>query len=182
MLKRVAALAVASVVAIAAPAAAQQYPPADNSITVSDTTPTPGQTITITARTFSPSAPVTVTMAPEAVTLGETPAGSDGVVRLDATIPDDTALGDHTITAAGESPDGLLSLSARITVVPADGAGDDDAAGGAGGGGGAGGDLPRTGSDLTMPLLQIGLALAALGGLILALSKRRRRASTRLAT
>ena len=181
MLKRVIALAIVvtgTVVGGAvAPAAAQQYPPADNSISVSDTTPTPGQTITVTARTFSPGAEVTVTLGPEPITLGRGNAGEDGVLRTDATIPADTALGDHTVTAAGQAPDGQLSLSARITVVS--GEDDGDASGGGGGGAGGGGSddgaLPRTGSDLTTLLVQIGLALAALGGLLLALSRRRRR-------
>lgn len=178
MLKRVIALAIVvtgTVVGGAvAPAVAQQYPPADNSIAVSDTTPTPGQTITVTARTFSPGAEVTVTLGPDPITLGRGNAGEDGVLRTEATIPADTALGDHTVTAAGQAPDGQLSLSARITVVSGE---DDDGAAGGGGAGGGGGDgsLPRTGSDLTTLLVQIGLALAALGGLLLALSRRRRR-------
>lgn len=181
MLKRVIALAVVVTGAVVggavAPAAAQQYPPADNSISVSDTTPTPGQSITITARTFSPGAGVTVTLGPDPITLGSGTAGEDGVLRMDATVPTDTSLGEHTVTAAGQAPDGLLSLSARITVV----SGDDDEGGAAGGGGsgGGGGDssLPRTGSDLTTLLVQIGLALAAIGGLLLALSRRRRRSA-----
>jgi LPXTG-motif cell wall-anchored protein len=44
-----------------------------------------------------------------------------------------------------------------------------------GGGGGGGGDLPNTGSDTTMTLVRVGVALAALGGLLLAISTKRRR-------
>jgi hypothetical protein len=59
MTKRV--FAVAAVVAAAlawagVPASAQTYPP--NSITVDDSTPTPGQAITVTLRTCRPGVPV----------------------------------------------------------------------------------------------------------------------------
>lgn len=181
MLKRVAGLALASVglVAVAAsPAGAQQYPPADNSITVSDTTPTPGQTVTVTVRTCLPGAGVTITIDPDVV-LGTAPADAEGVLRLDVVIPADTSLGRHTISATCESPTGTLSLSARIVVVPEAAAG---APGGPPAGGAAapddaghvGGSLPRTGDSLSMALLRLALALAALGGVLLALSKRRR--------
>ena len=46
---------------------AQQYPPAQNSLTVSDTTPTPGQTIDITAQTFVSGSTVTLTLNSEPV-------------------------------------------------------------------------------------------------------------------
>jgi len=182
MLKRVTGLAVAvfGVVGIlAGPAAAQQYPPADNGISVSDTTPTPGQTVTVTARTFSPGADVTLTLGTDPVTLGNGPAGADGVLQTDVTIPQDTTLGEHTITASGQAPDGTLTLTARITVVSADGS---DAGGAVVGGGAAsddssGGGLPVTGSGLTALLLQIAVALAAAGGLFLARSAKRRRAA-----
>src|SRR5687768_7149333 len=51
MVKRLFVATAVAVVLMAAPAAAQQYPPAVNSLTVSDTTPTPGQTITAQGRT-----------------------------------------------------------------------------------------------------------------------------------
>jgi hypothetical protein len=54
MVKRVMALAVLLVVARAAPAAAQQYPPTDNILTVSATIRCAGQTVTVEARTFLP--------------------------------------------------------------------------------------------------------------------------------
>jgi hypothetical protein len=61
MTKRV--FAVAAVVAAAlawagVPASAQTYPPPQNSITVDDSTPTPGQAITVTLRTCRPGVPV----------------------------------------------------------------------------------------------------------------------------
>ena len=172
-MKRVLACAALAVVLLAAPAAAQQYPPAVNSLTISDTTPTPGQTITIEGRTFAAGSTVTVTMESDPVTLGTAVADDQGVFTLQATIPIDTALGQHTITAAGQAPDGsALVLSATITVVQADGEG---------GAGDAGGDssgaLPRTGDDTSRPLAKLGLGLLVLGGLVTAVAAKRRKAA-----
>lgn len=165
MVKRLIATAALAVVLMAAPAAAQQYPPAVNSLTISDTTPTPGQTIDIQGRTFAGT--VTITLASDPVVIATGTADADGIVTLQATIPANTPLGAHTITAAGQAPDGSeLSLSVSINVVPADGAGD----------GGGSGSLPRTGDDSSIPLAKLGVALAALGGVITAVAAKRRKA------
>lgn len=169
----IAAMALA-IVALAAPAAAQQYPPAVNSLTLSDSTPTPGQTITVTARTFQTGSTVTVTLTSNPVVLGSGTADAAGIMALQATIPVNTPLGEHTITADGTAPDGSpLSLSASLTVVPAAAAG---AGAGAGAGGGAGA-LPRTGTDSSLPLAKLGLGLAAIGGIITAVAAKRRKAA-----
>lgn len=171
-MKRLLTATVMAVMLVAAPAAAQQYPPSVNSLTVSDTTPTPGQTIDIEGRTFAAGAGVTVTMSSDdPVTLGSATADAVGVAALQATIPPDTKLGAHTITAVGEAPDGAeLSLSVSINVVAVDGAGP-------GATDGASGSLPRTGSDSSIPLAKLGLALAALGGVVTAVASKRRRAA-----
>ncbi len=160
-----------AVVLMAAPAAAQQYPPSVNSLTCPDTTPTPGQTMTLQARTFAGGATATFDLQSVPVGLGTATADASGVATLQATIPADTTLGAHTITAVGPAPDGSeLSLSCRITVVPASAAGAGD--------GRPSGSLPRTGDDSSIPLAKLGLALAALGGVATAVaSKRRKRAA-----
>jgi LPXTG-motif cell wall-anchored protein len=165
MVKRVIALAVVLVGLMAAPAAAQQYPPATNSITVSDTTPTPGQTVTVTAQTFLAGAEVTVTLFSAPVQLASAQADGNGVVTVDVTIPANTPLGDHTIVASGQAVDGVLELTAAITVVPA------------GSGATGAGDLPRTGDDTSIPLAKLGIALAAVGGVITAFAAKRRKAA-----
>ncbi|MDD9371240.1 MAG: LPXTG cell wall anchor domain-containing protein [Acidimicrobiales bacterium] len=173
-MKRLFAAAAMAILFMAAPAAAQQYPPAVNSLTVSDTTPTPGQTISIEGRTFAQGATVTVTLASDPVVIGSAAADASGVVSLQAAIPAATPLGQHTITAAGQAPDGSeLSVSVSITVVAADGAADPDGAGGAGGAS----SLPRTGDDASIPLAKVGLALAAIGGVVTAVAAKRRKAS-----
>lgn len=175
MLKRVIAVAVATIGLLAAPAAAEQYPPAPSGLAVSDTCPTPGQNVTISGGTFSPGATVTFTLG--STSLGTATADGAGNAALPVAIPAGTSPGNHTITAAGPAPDGQLSLSARVSVA-ADGCEGEGAAGAPAGENAGGGTLPRTGDDLAIPLMQIGLGLAAVGGVLLALSAKRRRRSS----
>ena len=169
MVKRLITAAVIALVLAAAPAGAQQYPPAENSLIISDTTPTPGQTISIEAKTFTPGTEVSVTLNSDPVLLGSPTANEGGVAGLSATIPSTVPLGSHTIVATGTGADGApLTLTASITVV-ADGAGS--------GSGSGSGSLPRTGDDSSLPLARIGLALAAAGGVITAVAAKRRKAA-----
>ena len=155
MVKRLIALGVMAVLAMAAPASAQQYPPAVNSLTISDTTPCAGQTITIDGRTFAPGSTVTVVLTSGPVTLGSATANAVGVIALQSTIPADTPLGAHTLIATGTAPNGqTLSLSLAIQMAAAN----------CGGTSTASGTLPRTGDDTSIPLAKIGLGLAAVGG------------------
>jgi LPXTG-motif cell wall-anchored protein len=167
MVKRLIALGVLAVLAMAAPAAAQQYPPAVNSLTISDTTPCVGQTVTIEGRSFAPGGTVTVVLNSDPVTLGSATADAAGVIALQATIPEGTQLGAHTLVATGPAPNGqTLSLSLAIRVVADCGGASTTAAG----------TLPRTGDDTSIPLAKIGLGLAAAGGVIAALAAKRRKA------
>lgn len=153
-------------------AAAQGYGTA-NFLSVSDTTPVPGQTIVISGCCFEGT--VAVDFESEPQRLAETTPGSTGELSLSATIPADAALGTHSITATGEALDGseTLKLSAPITVVAASASGG-AAARGEASTGGASGNLPRTGAESTFPLVQLGVALVlAGGGLLLALRNRR---------
>jgi hypothetical protein len=169
MVKRMVVAAAVTLGLLAAPAAAQQYPPAQNSLTVSDTTPTPGQTIDITAQTFVSGSTVTLTLDSGPVVLGTPTSDPSGVARQSATIPASTPLGAHTIVAQGTASDDTpLTLTVSINVVAADGSG----------GSGTSGGLPRTGDDTSLPLARIGLALAAAGGVITAVAAKRRKATT----
>jgi LPXTG-motif cell wall-anchored protein len=177
MLKRTIAAAALAVVLLAAPAAAQQYPPAVNSLTVSCPTPQAGNTVDIQGQTFAGGAQVTFTLASDAAVIGTAVANAAGTVSASGvTIPAGTPDGAHTITATGQAPDGSsLSVSSNIDVT-------------AGGCSSAvnpvadpSGSLPRTGDDSTLPLLQLALALAAIGGIITALAAKRRKAARALA-
>src|SRR5262245_61924596 len=102
---------VLGLVVAAVPADAQQYPPAANFLTVSDTTPFPGQTITISSGTYLPGTTVTITFFSQPVSLGSAIANSVGTVSVQGTIPADTPLGQHTVQASGQTAAGPLTQS-----------------------------------------------------------------------
>ena len=175
MLKRVLAVMALTVLGMAAPAFAQQYPPAVNFLTISDATPSPGETITLTGQTFQAGSTVTLTLHSEPVVLGSATADAAGKMALQATIPSDTPLGSHTITADGTAPDGSpLSLSVSLTVVPAAANGGTGANNGNGNGSG---NLPRTGAEWTLLLTKLGIGLAAAGGVFVAVAAKRRKSA-----
>lgn len=172
MLKRTMLVAVAvsaTLVLGAATAGAQVYPPPANFCTISDTTPTPGQTVTISCGTYLAGATVTFTFLSTPVVLGTVTADANGVATLTTAIPSDATLGDHTITVTGESAAGPLTQTIPLTVVSA------GAGAGAGGVATGAGGLPRTGTDSSLPLARTAALLIAVGG-VLVLAARRRRA------
>jgi LPXTG-motif cell wall-anchored protein len=165
--------ALGAVVATAAPAGAQQYPPEPCIVTVSDSTVEPGQTIDITAGVFSPGTEITVTMTPDSVVLGTATVGESGTAALSAVVPATVAAGEHTIAVNGV---GCAAVTVSITAAPATTVAPAGAASPS-----ASGDLPRTGGD-TFPVARVGGALVAFGaGLVLLARQRRRRASTPVA-
>ena len=198
--------ALAAMLALALPAYGQQYPPEQLFCTVSDTSPTPGQTVTVTAGTFAPGSAVSITFRSTPRFLGEDDdVDESGRVVRDITIPTDATLGTHTITASGTAPDGApRSVSTTVEVVPAGAGAGGAGAGGAGAGAGAGGagagaggagvgagagetqagagaagaqgGLPRTGDD-SLPLVRIGVVTLAVGAGLVFVTRRRRAAA-----
>ena len=175
MLKRVIAVVVVAIgFSAAAPAGAQQYPPAPNQLTVSDTCVPAGAQVGLTASTFTAGTTVTFSVGDQV--LGTAAAGDNGVASFTLTVPAGTS-GDATVKASGESAGGPLTVESVVTV------GDDECAPApapaapapSDGGGSDSGSLPRTGDDSTIPLFRIGLALLAAGGLLVALTAKRRR-------
>lgn len=162
MLKKTLALAAVLLFATAGAAGAQAYPPADTeSVTVSDTTPAPGQPITITADGFLSSSTSTFTLFSAPVVLGTATANAQGVVSLTATIPASTTPGAHRIEVSGTGADGQpLTVVQNITVT-----------------GAAGADLPTTGSDSALPLTQVAIGVMAFGGLMVVIANKRRSGS-----
>jgi LPXTG-motif cell wall-anchored protein len=189
--------------AFAAPAAqAQEYPPPENGLIVSDTTVVPGQIITATAFTYAPGSEVGFTFFSHAVFLGSATADGDGFATTELQIPWDATPGQHALVASGIAPDGSeLNVAAILTVlavadgvtdgVPSDGVtgvGIRDVISTAPGVAAVGvdrvgvdraavtGELPRTGSE-SLPLLRIAAALMAVGGGLLFITRRRRAAA-----
>jgi LPXTG-motif cell wall-anchored protein len=173
MVKRILVLAVALVGFMAAPAMAQQYPPGENLITVSDTAPCPGDAVSVSAKTFQAGGAVTVKLDDSVV--GTPTADANGVVELRITIPAGQAQGAVAITATGPGADGEVALTASVDVTACNETPATTVPAGGGGAGGGGSDLPRTGSDSTMTLVRVGVAMAAIGGVLLAVASKRRR-------
>lgn len=110
-----------------------------------------GQTITVTGKECGAGDLVTITYD-DGTKLGTVTAGADGTFTTQVTIPTNSTLGEHVLTAT--CPNGAdqilrVNVVANATTPPP-----------ATGGGSA---LPRTGSD-TAPLVGIGAAAVVLGG------------------
>ena len=137
-------------VAAASPAGAQNY--GGCMATVSDTTPTPGQTITVSGTGAAKSGAVTASL--DSAVIGSGTADTAGEFSFSATIPT-TASGaeELTVNCGGGSVDVLtFTVAAAVT---------------------GSGNLPATGSSSTLPLVGAALAAVAIGGGVLALARRR---------
>jgi hypothetical protein len=102
-------------------------PTANDSLTVTPTTVSPGQTIQVEARTFKPGGNVVLSFGHPAelvYTIDNMVADESGVVRLSVLIPP-LRPGRYPFYAIGQTPDrGALTLTAWIDVVPAEAASD----------------------------------------------------------
>src|SRR5258706_15081607 len=86
--------------AAAAPAAAAPYPPpVCATLSVSTTTPFPGQTITVSGVNFAPNEQITLVLDTGA-TLGDVTVGADGTFSKDVVVPNDLR-GNHRISVQG---------------------------------------------------------------------------------
>lgn len=159
-----ASLAGVAVLGVAAPAAAQEYPPAP-APAISDATVVAGQTVTVVAPpgTFTPDTTVTVTV-PGLDISGTVDAAADGGAAFDFVVPADAQPGNYEVVFAADGQ----TVTVPFAVVEAAGApAEQDTQGSA---------LPRTGSDTVIPLTLAGVGLVAVGG-GLVLSARRRRSA-----
>jgi LPXTG-motif cell wall-anchored protein len=112
--------------------------------------------------------------------LGGVAVDAHGKGSVEVTIPVGQPLGEAQIRALGasfESDRSPVELFAAVDIVACDEMPPSTAPGG-GDGVGGGSDLPRTGSDSTMTLVRVGVALAALGGVLVAVSSKRRKRTT----
>lgn len=158
-------MALLTMVGMAASAGAQVYPPGTVSLTASTTAPGPGDPITFEAEGFQGE--VDFTLFSDPVDLGSATANAEGVAVLNTTIPVDTAPGQHTVVASGLDLSGNpTSASIALTVAGEVQSAGDEAA--------SGGDLPRTGSDKSFPLVRAGAVLVVAGGVLVLIARRRR--------
>jgi hypothetical protein len=185
MRKLISALAITvGLTLLAGPAFAQEYPPGQSGLTVSESTVSPGESFTVSGDGAEPGATVTFTLkrsssalgvssavaagprlarlvaavrpqAQSSISLGSTTANADGEYSATLTIPSGTEPGVYTLTASSGG-EVLDVVTIRVAASSAIG------------------DLPFTGGNV-LPGLAIGATLIVAGGLLLLSLKRRRR-------
>lgn len=163
-----------------APAGAQTPSPNSNyqgcQAFVSDVTVVPGQTVTISGSGANSGDVVAVQLSGTPGNIGSGTADATGNFSFPVTIPDAIAPGVHTFSVPCGPDGGVASLTITVS---GPGTGPGTTSGGGVGNGSAttsvgSGSLPRTGTDNVIPLVKLGIAFVALGGLILAATRRRR--------
>ena len=142
----------------AAPAAAVQYPPSGNGLTVNKTNLAPGEALTLTGSGYTAGATITITIESTPLVLGTTVADGTGAFTTTVSIPTTFAAGRHTVKATGEGAGGsTIVLSAAVTVAS------------------SGSGHPFTGANVGPPVL-VGVGLI-LVGMVLIVTVRRRRSA-----
>ena len=119
MKKRLGLIAVVLVgsLGMAAPALAQ-YGGDDQALSVSDTTPTPGQSLQVEGCCFASNSAVDIVIRSTPQQLGQFQADDGGRVSATVVIPSDIESGPHTLTLSGVAPDGSEMTLVRELVVP----------------------------------------------------------------
>jgi hypothetical protein len=187
-----ASLASVAVLGLTAPAFAQTYPPASGGgVSITDTTPAPGQAVTVSvgAGTFDPGSSVTVSI-PEFEISGTVTAAANGGASFTFDVPSGAQPGSVSVSFSGTLDGASVDREISFTVDAAASGGDDDgqddgggqadddgqSAGGGQGGGGQSdrdGGLPFTGSDELVPMAITGIALVGAGAFVVAAARRR---------
>jgi hypothetical protein len=159
--------AIGSVVALAAPAGAQDpvYPPSNTcGLQLSASAVRADQTFTVTGSQGGANVPVTITFESEPVVIANVTTNAQGAFHVEATVPPGAEPGVHTIRAVGQT-----SCAAEVVLVGS--AGQSPSRGG-------GSDLAFTGAN---PFVLVLIALVVLTiGFVLVAGERRHR--TRRAT
>jgi arabinogalactan endo-1,4-beta-galactosidase len=94
-----AAMAAATLLLVAGPAAAQQYPPLGVQITISDVTPAcPGGVMTVSGTGFTPGGEVQIFVESDGILVATTTADETGSFSVTFEVPVSTP-GAHTVTA-----------------------------------------------------------------------------------
>ena len=128
-----------------------------STVTLSDTSPQPGQTITIGGGGMDPNEGVSGDIHSAVIHLGDATADPSGNVSMSVTIPESLS-GEHTITLTGKTSGHIDSITVNI--------------GGSSGGSGSGG-LSATGVAI-LGIGVFGLLLLAGGGLLLLAGRRQK--------
>ncbi len=171
-----ASLAGVAVLGLGTPAFAQDYPPANEPATISDSTPVPGQRVTVNsgAGSFAPGSKVDVMVLPrsgaESVDRGVNTtrmADASGNLTVTFRVPENTPPGRFSVVFSNDTN----RVVVPFTVVAAAASGPGQAQRPSGSG------LPLTGADQIVPLTITGVALVGIGAGIVVASRRRRETS-----
>lgn len=156
----VAVFATLSMVGPAAASPSTDYPPKPPNVTVDDSTPNPGQGVIVSGTNWCPGSTVEIFLDGKSV--GTAKVGSDGTFSTTISIPAGTTAGEHTITVRGLDSTCQNSQVEALTISVS------------GGGAAQGGNLPFTGSNISVGMLL--LAALVIVGAASVLAGRRRKA------
>jgi hypothetical protein len=158
---------------LAAPSAgAAQAPDNDDytavcsSLTLSNASPAPGDTVTVSGHAASGNATIAIVLN-NTTLLGTTQSDAAGNFSTQVVIPSDAPEGGNTIQAfqEGDNTDAIVGCPAQVAALdivrPV-----------------AAEPLARTGSNSTLPLARLGFGLLAAGGLAMLVSRRRKASVT----
>jgi hypothetical protein len=167
--------AVCAAAVLAAPTAgAKTPPPPDNDaynatcsgLTVSNTSPAPGEVVTVSGHAAGANATIAIVLN-NSTLLGTTTSDANGNFSTSVQIPADAPAGGNTIQAfeVGDNTDPLTGCPAQVAALEIT----------AGGGPVVSGEPQAvTGSNSTMPLVRLAFGLLAAGGLAMLVSRRRK--------
>jgi len=164
---------------LAAPAfsasAAQQncYPAGNPTASVSDSSPTAGETVTVSGGNYKPDSGVDVLFDGDQIAHGQT--DGQGQFSFQVTIPGDASLGKHTITVSGVGGDCVSPADVEIgvTLVVGENGGGGGGGGGAGAAGGGGGGVAFTGANISLGMVLIAV-FVIVGAASLIVGRRRK--------
>jgi hypothetical protein len=161
-----------AVPAFSASAAQTCYPAGNPTASVSDSSPTAGETVTVSGGNFKPDSGVSVLFDGDQIAHGQT--DGQGQFSLQVTIPADASLSKHTITVSGVGGDCVspadVEIGVTLVVGESGGAG---GGGGAGTAGGGGGGVAFTGANISLGMILIAV-LVIVGAASLIVGRRRK--------
>ena len=135
--------------------------PSNATLTVNDPNPVCGQTVNVTGTGFLPNTLVTITIAGQVV--GTVMSDANGNFTFPYTLPVPCVDGEQTIRATDGTNTLLVNINVSSTTQTT-----------------VSGTLPRTGSsDTSLHLVQVGLLLVGVGGILLVATRKRRREDAR---
>jgi hypothetical protein len=147
------------------------YPAGNPTASVSDPSPTAGETVTVSGGNYKPDSGVDVLFDGDKIAHGQT--DGQGQFSFQVTIPSDASLGKHTITVSGVGGDCVSPADVEIGVTLVVG----ESGGGGGGGGGAGGNggggVAFTGANISLGMILIAV-LVIVGAASLIVGRRRK--------